>query len=270
MFVLMTKIFAMKFTFRKIALFCLFTISLWACKEDDSESMVEDPTAENKKALGLSAEDILSNDIYTSLTVEMAFTAEYAPTQQTINAFKQFILERVNKSSGVVFIENQVSPPGNDPFSIDEIRDIEDDIRTQYTEGNNIAIFVFFANGNSTNDTQNTVTLGTAYRNTSIVIYERTIQEVTDSDPEILPLLETTTLNHEFGHILGLTNIQNDDIHQNHEDGDNLKHCMVENCLMYYDATNVTREMIYRLSSRMAVPELDALCIEDLQAKGGK
>ena len=144
MFVLMTKIFAMKFTFRKIALFCLFTISLWACKEDDSESMVEDPTAENKKALGLSAEDILSNDIYTSLTVEMAFTAEYAPTQQTINAFKQFILERVNKSSGVVFIENQVSPPGNDPFSIDEIRDIEDDIRTQYTEGNNIAIFVFF------------------------------------------------------------------------------------------------------------------------------
>lgn len=249
----------------------LFTImAIYSCKKDDSpEEEMIDPLAENKKALGESGEDILSNDIYKSLTVELVYSEDYKPTQETIDNFRAFIMARVNKPQGINFVESVVAEQPNDPFSIEEIREIEDRLRTKYTEGDNIAIYVFFSNGSSTNDTQTTVTLGTAYRNTSIVIYERTIKVITESDPIILPLLESTTLNHEFGHILSLTNILGDDIHQMHEDQAHLKHCFVEECLMYFDANNVTRARLERMMRRMEVPELDPLCIEDLQAKGG-
>ena len=122
---------------------------------------------------------------------------------------------------------------------------------------------MFFANGNSQNDTGASVTLGTAYRNTSLVIYQETLQSL-DVDRF---LVEATTLRHEFGHLFGLVNIVNDDIHLDHEDPDNNKHCMVEGCLMYFASTipstlpNPTEEDI---------PLFDALCLEDLQAKGGK
>jgi len=249
----------------------LFTVmTIYSCKKDDSpvEEMI-DPLAENKKALGESAEDILSDDIYKSLTVELVYSEDYKPTQETIDNFRAFLMERVNKPQGINFVETVVAEQPNDPFTIQEIREIEDRLRTKYTQGNNIAVYVFFSNGSSSNDTQTTVTLGSAYRNTSIVIYERTIQVITESDPILLPLIESTALNHEFGHILSLTNILGDDIHQLHEDQAHLKHCFVEECLMYFDANNVTRSSLERMMLRMEVPELDPLCIEDLQAKGG-
>jgi hypothetical protein len=260
-----------------IQIFLLFFVLLttFSCKEDDNEEIIiNDPKAENRKGLGTSSEDILSSDIYKSLTVELVYSEVYKPTQESLDNFKAFILERVNKPSGINFVERQIAAQPNDPFDIDEIREIEDRVRTRYTEGNDIALYVFFSNGSSSNDTATRVTLGTAYRNTSVVIYERTLQVITEGDPVLLPLIESTTLHHEFGHILGLTNILDDDIHNQHEDTNNAKHCFVEDCLMYFEATNVTRSsmtnMMDNLRRRMEAPVFDPLCIADLQAKGGK
>lgn len=253
----------------KIFLIFISTLLLTACKSDDSGDAMEDPLSENDKNLGASAEDILSNDIYKSLTVEFAFAEDYRPSEESMTNLRNFISERANKPQGVNFVETVVANQPNGPFSIEEIREIEGRIRTKFTEGDNIAVYIFFSNDSSTNDTQTTVTLGTAYRNTSIVIYERTLQVITDSDPLLLPLLESATLNHEFGHILGLVNITGDDIHDKHEDVNNAKHCFVEDCLMYFDATNVTRQSLSRMMNRMEVPQLDPLCIGDLRAKGG-
>ncbi len=250
-----------------------------ACKSDDNNDTVEDPRAENLKALGTSARDILSDETYKSLTVELAYTNNQKPSQQSINAFKAFILERVNKSGGVNFVETVVTNQPGAPFTIAEIRDIETNIRTQYTVGDNIALFVYFASGSSDNDTDTTVTLGTAYQNTSVVVYQNTLITITsdETNPDILPLLESTTLHHEFGHILGLVNIQEDDIHPAgvHEDLDHPKHCIIEDCLMYFEGSNlgksqVTR-MIEKLKQRANVPQFDTeLCLADLQAKGGR
>lgn len=260
----------MRLSFFKLFLLICAFITIYSCKKDDSPEVVIDPFAENKKELGTSAEDILSNDIYKSLTIELVYSNFYRPTQETIDNLRAFIMERVNKPQGINFVETVVAEQPNDPFSIEEIREIEDRLRTKYTEGDNIAVYIFFSNGSSTNDTQTSVTLGTAYRNTSIVIYQRTILLITESDPLLLPLLESTTLNHEYGHILGLTNILGDDIHQEHEDLAHLKHCFVEDCLMYFEASNVTRSSLERMMRRMEVPQLDPLCIGDLQAKGGQ
>ena len=252
-----------------IPLFFIF-LAMASCKKDDSDDSANDPKAENLKALGVSAEDILSEDIYKTLTVEFVYSPAYRPSQEAIDQFRTFLTERVNKPSGITIIETVINDQSGVPFTIEEIRAIEDAQRTRYTVGDNIAVYVYFSNGSSQGDTNTSVTLGTAYRNTSLVIYEKTLQDITSSDPSLLPALESTTLQHEFGHILGLVNIQDDDIHpSDHEDPLHLKHCIVEDCLMYFEATN-TRAAVERLRSRRMVPTLDPLCIADLQSKGGK
>ncbi|WP_151895246.1 hypothetical protein [Patiriisocius marinistellae] len=253
------------------------TVAFTACKDDDNNDAVEDPRAQNLKALGTSAEDILSNATFKSLTVELAYTNNQKPSQEALDRFKDFIIARVNKSDGVNFIETVVPNQSGAPFTIQEIRDIETNIRTQYTVGDDIAMYVFFSNGSSENDTDTTVTLGTAYQNTSVVVYQNTLVNITADDPEVLPLLESTTLHHEFGHILGLVNIQDDDIHIDgeHEDLDHPKHCVIEDCLMFFEASNITRShvtrMVNMLRQRANVPEFDIeLCLADLQAKGSR
>ena len=250
-----------------LLIFSIFIIN--SCKSDDTEVMVEDPKAENRLSLGVSAEDMLSDDIYKSLTIEMIYAGSFRPTQEAIDNFKAFILSRVNKSGGVTFIERMIPDQDGSPFAISEIRDIEDEHRTRYTTEDNIAMFVYFSNGVAQGDSASTVTLGTAYQNTSIVIFENTLRTLTEDKPELLPDLESATLQHEMGHVWGLVNILGDDIHNDHEDPDNNKHCIVEECLMYFESSVSTRIM-ERLQQRSSVPGFDPLCLEDLQAKGGK
>ena len=265
------KILAMK-TLKFVLLILFSTLALTACKDDDSDTNTpdEDPNAANKLALGASSADLLSAGDFSRLVVELVYAEGFRPQQETINTFRDFLNQRLNKPGGITFVETVIDPPTGAPFNATEIREIEDANRTQFNNGNTIAVYVFFSNGSAFGDTQTAFTLGTAYRNTSMVVYEKTLRDVSVDNPNFdLGVLEITTINHEFGHILGLTNILQDDIHTGHEDAVNNKHCVVEECLMYFQAQSATKEMMGRLS-RENLPQLDPLCIEDLQAKGGK
>jgi hypothetical protein len=98
-----------------------------------------------------------------------------------------------------------------------------------------------------------------------MVVFEKTLRSLSASQGFDLFLLEETTLQHEFGHVMGLVGLLDDDIHEGHEDPLHSNHCIVQNCLMYFE--NNTSRSFRKISS---VPLLDPLCIEDLQAKGGK
>lgn len=250
--------------FRIHLLLLFLSLALFSgCKEDDSDE-INNLRTENLKALGESAEDLLSDDIYDRLVVEIVYSDGFRPKQLSLDTFRTFLNQRLNKPGGISIVETVIAPPQGEPYSISEIREIESNVRTRYTNGNTIAVFVFFANGNSSNDTQTTVTLGSAYQNTSIVIYQETLQSL-DQD---LFLMEATTLRHEFGHILGLVDISGDDIHPTgHLDPDSSKHCMVEGCLMYFASTIPPTIANPTVAD---IPALDPLCVEDLQAKGGK
>ena len=249
-------------------LFILFSLLiLFSCaSDDDSISDNEDDIRqENLKPLGVSAADLLSEATYKSLTVELMYSSGYRPTQQTLDDFRIFLEERVNKPGGITFVETIIERPDGGSYTISKIKEIEAEKRTQYTVGDDIAVFIYFTHSNASTDTPTSVTLGTAYYNTSIVIYQQTLTDVSSSQNTDLYILEETTLQHEFGHLFGLVNIQGDDIHSNHEDNDHLKHCVVQDCLMYFESN--TRSYF---RNRSSVPNFDSLCIEDLQAKGGK
>ncbi len=265
----------MKFLFYKVLFIITITVTVVSCKKDDGDNPA-DPKAENRKALGVSAENILSADIYDRLTVEFVYAAGFRPQEETIFGFKTFIENRINKPEGIIFTETVIDAPENAPFNTQEIREIEDANRTKYNEGSNIALYIFFANGSSENDTNTSVTLGSAYRNTSMIVYEKTLIDLanrTANPTEALLFLESNTIKHEFGHILGLVNIQNDDIHSaDHEDTSNSKHCIVEECLMYFESRNpfLILDRFSDLQRTGSVPVFDDLCTADLQAKGGR
>jgi len=199
------------------------------------------------------------------MVVELVYTTSYPPKQETIDRFRDLLNERINKPGGIVFFENVITIPQESSYSLEEIKEIEEQYRMKYTTDDKIALYIFFSNAKAESDTPTIKTLGTAYRNTSMVIYEKTLHQVSESQNVDLELLEGSTLHHEFGHILALVDLTNDDIHQNHEDLANPNHCRVEECLMYY-ASNFARN-IKRIGT---VPDFDPLCIADLQAKGGK
>ena len=260
----------MKHTSIKIAFILCCMLGVVSCKKSVQENDPEvDLKAQNRLSLGLSAEDILSSDTFPSITIEFVYFGFYRPTDLAIANFRGFLNKHLNKQGGINIIETRVPEVQGAPFTTQELIEIEDENRTQYTSGDNIAVYVFFANGASVNDTSTRITLGTAYLNTSIVIYEKTLQTFAASNSSVeLSTIETTTLQHEFGHILGLVNLRDDDIHTAHEDIGHPKHCIVEDCLMYFES-NSRSKVLERFSGRAKTRQLDALCIADIQAKGG-
>jgi len=222
----------------------------------------------NLRGTGSSSKDFLSDASFKSVLLEVVYVEGFQPTAAALNNFKTFLEARLNKSNGIQIQMRSIPSPGNSPYSNEEIREIEDTNRRNYNTPNQIAVWAFFADGASANNTSSSVILGTAYRNTSFVIYEATIRSLTTSPfGPSRTLLETAVTNHEFGHILGLTNI-GASLQSNHEDPENSGHCVNDKCLMYFAAE--TSQGIGDMISGGTAPGLDADCIADLRANGGK
>jgi hypothetical protein len=245
----------------------LLAFLLQACSKNEINDSTNFTIA-NKKQTGTSAHDLLSDDTFTSMVIEVVYVEGYASTQTAINNFVNFIKARTYKPGGVSVKTRSIVSPGKSKYTIEDIRDIEDANRTEYNTNTSIAVWAFFVDGESDKNTSDSVILGTAYRNTSFVIFENTVHSFSNNSFEPKrDLLETTVIEHEFGHILGLTNFGSE-MQSNHEDTEHSKHCNVESCLMYW-ASEFGSGIGNTLGSN-GIPQLDSQCLADLHANGGK
>lgn len=238
-------------------------------REDDTidNGYIVNPIT-NKQATGSSSNDLLSDRKFTSMVIELVYVNGFEPSATAVNNMVSFLQARTYKPGGITVQKRAIPSPGKATFSVQEIAAIEDANRRKYNTANQIAVWIFFVDGKSVLDTSTSIVLGTAYRNTSLVIYEQTLHGLSDSPFEPnRNLLETTVINHEFGHILGLTNLGTT-MQSNHEDTDHAKHCNVSSCLMYWSSE--TGHGISNMVSGGTAPQLDAQCIADLRANGGK
>jgi hypothetical protein len=258
----------------KKILILIFSITfLMSCSKEDTPNNTNDNTngnniITNQQPTGTSSNDLLSDAIFTSMIVEIVYIEGFKPSQSAINNFISFLEARTYKPDGITVENRSITSPQSSPYTNEDIMAVEDANRTKYNTENQIAVWAFFADGESTNNSNNGVVLGTAYRNTSFVIYEESIHDLSDSTLEpSRSLLESTVIGHEFGHILGLTNL-GADLQSDHEDNEHAKHCNVEDCLMYWAAE--TGSGIANMVSGNSVPQLDPQCIADLQANGGR
>ncbi len=255
--------------FTKLLSILLFTsLVLVSCSnDDDNDTLIETNASPNKQPLGNAANDLLSDINFKGLTIEIVSVQGFEPTPTAVNAFRNFLEERLFKPDGIIINQRTVSSSELAPFNIQEISQIENTTRTLFNEGDEITVYIYFADGSNEEDSNTRVTLGSAYLNTSMVIYESTLRSISSNpNAPMLSTIEAATLNHEFAHLLGLVNIGTP-LQSPHEDATSRGHCNVQSCLMEA-AIEFGNGMMDMLGN--GVPELDALCIADLQANGGR
>ena len=260
---------------KALPLFLLTFFLLLACSESDNELPDEGTnpppsgidTSVNKKPVGESANDLLSDDQFNNLVIEILYVEGQQPTATAINNFKSFLESRLKKSS-ITIIQRNIGAKTEDIYSIEDIRSLEDNTREKYNTNEEIAVSGLFLNGEYSENTSEGKVLGVAYRNTSFALFEETIKDF--STGVLAPsqsTLENVVLNHEFGHILGLVNVGSP-MQTDHQDVAHGKHCDNDECLMFWTAE--TGEGLVNMLSGGTVPNLDANCINDLKANGGK
>lgn len=236
---------------------CLF----FSCKKSSTNS----PNA--PALLTVSANDYLSATNYDKLIIQIQYVNGLQPSAGAVQDLKTFLSQRLNKPNGVEVTYSNINSPGKSVYTIDDIRSIESINRTVKHEGRTITAYILFLDGAYSQNNGNLKTLGIAYGGSSMVIFEKTIRDLSGGlGQPSESSVEVTVCEHEFGHVLGLVN-NGTGMTTAHQDEPHGKHCSNTSCLMYY-ATE-TSDMISNLLGNN-VPVLDANCINDLKANGGK
>ena len=227
------------------------------CKKNGSPSLGNSTVSPN---------DFLSSRNYNQLNVEVQYIQGYQPSAATISNLNAFLQARLNKPNGIHITQKAISISHKSAYSLSDIRSIESANRTQNVSGQTVAAYIFFADGDYAANSGSSFVLGIEYGNSSIVMFEKTIQNLSGGvgQPSIATL-ESTVSEHEFGHMLGLVN-NGSAMVSSHQDGANGKHCNDKSCLMYYSVE--TSDVVANLVG--GVPGLDANCLADLHANGGQ
>jgi len=234
-----------------------------ACKKETTFSNNSGADDLHNKAVGYSANQLLSSGTYKSLKIEVQYMSGYAPDASALNHLQNVLNIYLNKPSGISIVTKEISPSSSVTLSIDQVRTIEEQNRTVFTTGVQLGVYFLYTNGNFTDNK----VLGAAFRNTSMVIFGKTIHDNSGALGQTSRTkLEGTVLDHEFGHILGLVDLGST-MQTNHKDAAHGNHCSNTNCLMYY-ASETTDILGFLLTGN--IPPFDANCIADMHTNGGK
>lgn len=252
----------------KIASICVFFVFLGCSKNDDSSGIENGINkSPNLQTTGSSANGFLSASKYSSLVIEVLYVENFHPDPQSLINLKQFAEAKLNKPNGITVIERQISSQGGSTHSLQNLADIETANRTKYNNTGVLTLYILFIDGNFTGDTSTQFTLGIAYRNTSIILFENSIRTLSNSITEPGRVdLETTAITHEFSHLLGLVDLGTR-MQTPHRDTAHGQHCDNSNCLMYWKAES---NSVSQMMPTGNIPQLDANCMADLRANGGK
>jgi len=247
-----------------IFLLAVIVVNNFSCsKTDNSGTGLPAINGENDKAVGASANALLSGATYTSVKIEIQYMPGFAPDAASVNNLVAFFNSVINKPGGITVVQTQIGSANKVVLSLNDIATIEKNNRTVFTSGNQLGVYFLYTDGTYTEST----VIGFAYRNTSMCMLGKTIHDNSGAIGQVSRTkLESTVLEHEGGHILGLVDIGSP-MQTNHKDAAHGNHCNNTNCLMYYAAE--TTDVLGVLITG-TIPPLDANCQTDLHANGGK
>lgn len=253
----------------------LFSFIIFACSKDEiqdpeEEQEVVDPPEEpvvvdktnNRLTMGSWGSQLLTASEFKSMHIEIGYVEGYKPEDEALDMLKDFLEKRIHKPEGIEFSLKSLSSSNKAPFDRDDWESIEDENREIYNSGDKLAVWIYFADGGKDDGNGSTTgALGTAYKNTSIIIYDKKIDEVFDGSDIQNSLVQANMMAHEFGHLFGLVNGGITPVSE-HSNPDSPTHCITQSCLM---ATNKTYP-----ANQQEMWELDDSCISDLRSIGGK
>lgn len=289
---------------------CFVSCSKSSSDSEEDTTISEIDKKANLLATGDSANDILSNENFDKIVIEIAYVTGFKPTESAMTQFMDYLKEHTFKTD-IKLVYKELSSPVEDELTLQEIADLETKNRTAYNSGSTLAIYIYFADAPAEGDDLDggLVTLGAVYRNTSMIIHEVTVKQLAARSNSIsVADVETTTLNHEFGHLFGLVDLGTDMVNDHEsqsEDSDGAlvgdNHCNQIGCLMraellfggssgksiransiaQYEAGmkagcalsgNSVLKLLQHTTtkSNAAVVGLDPECILDIRANGGR
>lgn len=232
---------------------------------DPSDNGNGDTPYAHDRTTGASAADLLSDQDFEHLVVEVQYVEGMAPEAGALDDLAAFLEARLSKPGGIeIRLDDQPIGPGTGTtYSAADIRALEEEHREIFTSGDTLATYLLVVDGQYTQEN----VLGIAYYNTSTALFGEKIQDNTGGlGQPTKRRVEATVAMHEFGHIMGLVD-NGTDMQEPHRDPDNGRHCDDDRCLMYY-AVRTTDFLANLLDS--GPPPLDQNCLDDLQANGGR
>lgn len=289
---------------------CFVSCSKSSSDSEEDTTISEIDKKANLLATGDSANDILSNENFDKIVIEIAYVTGFKPTESAMTQFMDYLKEHTFKTD-IKLVYKELSSPVEDELTLQEIADLETKNRTAYNSGSTLAIYIYFADAPAEGDDLDggLVTLGAVYRNTSMIIHEVTVKQLAARSNSIsVADVETTTLNHEFGHLFGLVDLGTDMVNDHESQSENSdgvlvgdNHCNQIGCLMraellfggssgksiransiaQYEAGmkagcalsgNSVLKLLQHTTakSNAAVVGLDPECILDIRANGGR
>ena len=220
-------------------------------------------SAANNKATGASAGDLLSSGTFNTLKIEIHYMPGFQPDAASVNNLITFLDSLIIKPGGITVTQQQITAGGKASYSINDVGLIEQKNRSAFNAGNQLTVYMLITDGAYIDAS----VLGISYRNTSLALFGKTIFDNSGGIGQASRTkLETTVLEHEFGHLLGLVDLGTS-MQTNHKDATHGNHCNVDNCLMYY-AAETTDLLGFLITGNIPVP--DSQCLADLHANGGK
>lgn len=259
-----------RLSIKPIILLLIISIGFSACdrnlEEDLTKTSAKDIRAA-KRAIGVSAREILSAGQFESMEVELQYMVGFEPNATLVESLRTFLQELVHKPGGIEIKLTAIAPLNKGTYTLQDIRAIEDANRNAYNVGKKLGLYFLFLDGYSSEDSNNNFTYALVHRNTSVAMFSKRIRERTDriGQPS-RTLVENTVSRHELGHLMGLVNVGSAMEHD-HEDPNQPGHCDNRNCLMFWA---VETGNIFNVLDEGTIPSLDQNCRRDLQANGGK
>ena len=210
--------------------------------------------------VGTSAIDLLTNNRFSSLTLEIDFVTGTKPSNQALDSLTSFLGEYLNKPNGIsIILDDEIPSPERSDFQLQHIKKLEKKYRDEYSTASNLAVYLLVLDGAYKKDDLD----GLAYLNTSIVLFGEVIKSNYGGlGQPTIATAESAVLMHEFGHLLGLVG-KGTPSQSDHLEVGKGAHCSTQGCLMA--STIQTSDGNWNLSGGI-IPKLDSLCFQDLSA----
>jgi hypothetical protein len=151
----------------------LLSLSLQSCLDSIAPEGSNNPEPESEPDPyshtanpGLSANDFLADSNFTDLVIEIDYMEGYAPNEEALDSLKAFLEQRLHKTSITILEPTVIPAGGQDSYSGDEIRDLEEEHRDEFTENmedDELTAYMIIVDGKY--NQKNVV--GIAYYNTS-------------------------------------------------------------------------------------------------------
>lgn len=255
LFKFVIKLFHVRHAAKLFACLLMLSSGLTSCQKEDIG------VSTDYRILGSAAHDLLTASTYDRLEIEIGYMPGYEPGDNSMKQLQRFLDTYLNKPAGITIFKRQIPASGKRALRLAEIVSIERKYRTNFTAGRTLGVHILVTDG----DYEGKDIFATSYWNTSFCVFGKTVYESSGGIGQVSRSeLTSALLQHEFGHLLGLVN-QGSPMQGNHVDPDNGAHCDDPDCLMYFEI-----ESSNTLGSMGSIPTLDANCVADLKANGGK